>query len=96
MTKVQIKTAGEYLKEILDEQNIKAIEVSEGTGISKDMMSKILSGKRTISLENSIRLGRYFGQSDTFWHNQQTNRELRLLNRKLKEEFLKITPRTTA
>ena len=93
MDKVKIVTAGEYLKELLEEQEIKAIEVARGTGISKDMMSKILRGERKITIEHSIRLGRYFGQSDEFWHNMQTLREMRILKRQKSEEFDKITAR---
>ena len=56
-------------------------------------MSQIIGGRRSISPENALRLGRYFGTSAEFWANLQANYDLRLARRaKLKEIEAKVTP----
>ena len=40
-------------------------------------VNEIIHGKRVITLDTSLRLGRYFGQSPRFWLNVQTECDLR-------------------
>ena len=40
-------------------------------------MNEIIHSKRVITLDTSLRLGRYFGQSPRFWLNMQTECDLR-------------------
>ena len=44
-----------------------------------------MNGKRGISPETALRLGRYFGNSARFWLNLQTNYELARAERELGE-----------
>jgi addiction module HigA family antidote len=40
-------------------------------------VNEIVHGKRAITLDTSLRLGRFFGQSARFWLNVQTECDLR-------------------
>ena len=42
--------------------------------------------------DTAIRLARYFGTSEEFWMNLQTNYELRLERRVLRDKVAAITP----
>lgn len=68
--------------EILLEDYMKPMGLSQN-GIARDLgvpprrVNEIIHGKRAITLDTSLRLGRYFGQSPRFWLNVQTECDLR-------------------
>lgn len=47
-------------------------------GVPPRRINEIVHGKRGITADTAIRLARYFGTSEEFWMNLQTNDELRL------------------
>ncbi|WP_250505068.1 HigA family addiction module antitoxin [Bowdeniella massiliensis] len=55
-------------------------------------INEIVHGKRGITADTAIRLARYFGTSEEFWMNLQSNYELRLERRALKNTVAAITP----
>lgn len=50
------------------------------------------SCERGVTADTAIRLARYFGTSEEFWMNLQSNYELRLRRRTLRDEIAAITP----
>lgn len=68
---------GEDLKDILDEMEISQAELSRRTGIPASRITEITKGRRSITAEQSIRLGRFFSQNDAFWFNMQREYDLR-------------------
>lgn len=72
-----IMTSPIHPGEILLEEYLKPLGVSQNAlarslGITPKTVSEIVLGKRGISPEMSIRLGKFFGQSPRFWLNLQT------------------------
>lgn len=63
----------EYLKPLGVSQNA----LARALGITPKTISEIVLGKRGISPEMSIRLGKFFGQSPRFWLNLQTEYDFR-------------------
>jgi len=61
-------------------------------GVPPRRINEIVHGKRGISADTAIRLARYFGTSDEFWMNLQSNYELRLERRALRDKVAQITP----
>ena len=55
-------------------------------------INEIVHGKRGITADTAIRLARYFGTSEEFWMNLQSNYELRIERRALREKVAAITP----
>lgn len=51
--------------------------LARALGITPKTVSEIVLGKRGISPEMSIRLGKFFGQSPRFWLNLQTEHDFR-------------------
>ena len=69
---------GEILQlEFLEPMNISAYRLSKDIGVTQTRISKILSGKRSITADTALRLSRYFGNSAQFWLNLQTQYDLR-------------------
>jgi len=61
-------------------------------GVPPRRINEIVHGKRGITADTAIRLARYFGTSEEFWMNLQSNYELRLERRALKDAVAAITP----
>jgi len=68
--------------EILLEDYMKPMGLTQNAlaralGVPPRRVNEIIHGKRSITLDTSLRLGRYFGQSPRFWLNVQTECDLR-------------------
>lgn len=65
-------------------------------GVPPRRVNEIVHGKRGITADTAIRLARYFGTSEELWMNLQSNYELRLERRALREQVEAITPLRSA
>ena len=68
--------------EILLEDYMKPMGLTQNAlaralGVPPRRVNEIVHGKRAITLDTSLRLGRFFGQSPRFWLNVQTECDLR-------------------
>lgn len=61
-------------------------------GVPPRRINEIVHRKRGITADTAIRLARYFGTSEEFWMNLQTNYELRIERRALRDKIAAITP----
>ena len=61
-------------------------------GVPPRRINEIVHGKRGITADTAIRLARYFGTSEEFWMNLQSNYELRRERRALRDTVASITP----
>lgn len=78
MTRLPIDPPGTILlEEYLEPMGLTQKEVAAATGIPYIRFNEIIHGKRRISAEYSMRLGRYFGQHDSFWQHLQADTDLR-------------------
>lgn len=71
---------GDILQEILDQNQITQSLVAERLGMAQSKISEICRGKRGVTPDMAMRLGRLFGQSPLFWLNLQKNWELSQLD----------------
>lgn len=83
--------------EILMEDFIEGFGITQNKlavsiGVSPRRINEIVHGKRRITADTAICLARYFGTSDEFWMNLQSNYELRLERRALGDKVAAITP----
>ena len=83
--------------EILMEDFIEGFGITQhklavSIGVPPRRINEIVHGKRGITADTAIRLARYFGTSEEFWMNLQSNYELRLQRRALKSTVAAITP----
>ncbi len=59
-------------------------------------VNEIVHGKRVITLDTSLRLGRFFGQSWRFWLNVQTECDLRNAKQLLEKISREVQPMSQA
>ena len=65
------------LEEFIKPMGLTQKAVAQATGIPYVRFNELINGKRRITAEYSLRLGRYFGQHESFWLNLQTDTDLR-------------------
>lgn len=87
--------------EILMEDFIEAFEITQNKlavaiGVPPRRINEIVHGKRGITADTALRLARYFGTSEEFWMNLQSNYELRLERQALRDKIAAITPLKSA
>ena len=84
---------GEILKDELAEIGISAAQLARQIKVPENRISEVLRGRRGITADTALRLGRWFGMSAIFWMNLQQAYELRKAEEKLKTDIQKIRPR---
>jgi addiction module HigA family antidote len=67
---------GEILKDELVERELSAHRLALDLGVPANRITAILNGRRSISADTALRLGRYFGNSAQFWMNLQSAYDL--------------------
>ncbi len=73
---------GVTLKEDLDALGMSASELARQTEVPTIRITVILNGRRSLTGDTALRLGRFFGTSGEFWLNLQKLYELRLAHQK--------------
>jgi len=84
---------GIILKEELDEIGISAAELARQLKVPENCMSEVMRGRRGITADTALRLGRWFGTSAEFWMNLQKSYELRKAQQELGAGIEQIKPR---
>jgi addiction module HigA family antidote len=67
----------------LEEMNISAAELARTIGVPPNRISQNVAGKRAISADTALRLGRHFRMEADFWMNLQKIYDLDLARREL-------------
>jgi len=82
---------GEVLKEeFLEPMGISAYRLAKDTGIAQTRLSDIVHGRRRISADTALRLGKYFGTSPRFWLGLQADYDIEEESRGKEEELERI------
>ena len=84
---------GEILSDELEEIGVSATELARLIGVPANRISQIVAGKRSITADTALRLGRYFGTSADLWMNLQKTYELDLARRDIGEILERIPQR---
>ncbi len=77
MTRKPIHPGEILLVEYLQPMEISQNALARALGITPKTVSEIVLGKRGVSPETSLRLGKFFDQSPRFWLNLQTEYDFR-------------------
>lgn len=85
------------ISEILSEEfmipyNISAYRLAHEINVPVSRIQDILHDRRKITLDTSIRLGKFFGLSDTYFFNIQSELDIREAYEKMGNEFQNIKP----
>lgn len=93
MNRIKTPKISEILKEeFMIPFNLSAYALAKGIGVPTSRIQDILHDRRKITAETSIRLGRFFGLSDEYFLNLQTDIDIRNAKKEVEASGLKIIP----
>jgi addiction module HigA family antidote len=84
---------GTILADELQEIGISARELAAVLEVPANRLYQIVAGKRNLTADTALRLGRYFGMSPDFWMNLQTAYELDLARQQIGPSIKRIPQR---
>lgn len=79
--KLPLLHPGECLGSVLEDGGLSANTVALGLRVPVDRLTEILNGRRAITADAAMRLGRYFGTSAQMWVNLQAKYDLEAAER---------------
>jgi antitoxin HigA-1 len=84
-------TPGEILfEEFLQANNINQSTLARKIGVPANRISQIIHGKREISPDTALRLGKFFGIEPQFWLNLQMHYDLKIAKKQIYPQILAI------
>lgn len=75
------------LEEFLEPMAISQYRLAKDISVDPRRINEIVLGKRSISADTALRLGRYFGTSARFWINLQSHYNLEVVEQQLGERL---------
>jgi antitoxin HigA-1 len=72
---------GRLLRRELQARELSANRVSLDLGVPSGRITDILNGRRAITADTAVRLGRYFGNSAQFWLDLQSQYDIAVVKR---------------
>jgi addiction module HigA family antidote len=88
---------GEVLSaEFLAEIGVSAYALAKALRVPANRVTAIINGERAITAETALRLARFFGTTDCFWMNLQSNYDLAVVRqkdaRRIEQEVVRYAP----
>ena len=97
MSKLPPIHPGEVLMEdFIEPLGVTQHKVAVAIGVPPRRINEIVHGKRRITADTALRLGRYFGTTDLFWLNLQTHYDLEVERDHLGSKLDDIQPLRSA
>src|SRR5258708_20358817 len=85
---------GEVLNEELVELGLSANAFAARIKVPTNRVTEILAGRRSVTAETALRLGRFFGTSAQFWMNLQAHYDLKIAAAQSGKEIVRqVKPR---
>ncbi len=85
-----IKPGEILLEEFIKPMGLSQTAVARGIGVPPRRINEIVLGKRVITSDTALRLGKYFGVSPQFWLNLQARYDLETASDKLGRKLNQI------
>src|SRR3972149_2573245 len=89
MTMTPISHPGRLLKRELEARKLSANRLSLDIGVPSGRITDIRNGRRSITADTAVRLGRYFGNSAQFWLDLQSQYDIAMVEREKGGEITK-------
>jgi addiction module HigA family antidote len=80
------------MEDFIEGLGITQNKVAASIGVPPRRINEIMHGKHGITADTALRLAKYFGTSEEFWMNLQSQYELRIERRALHDQLAEITP----
>jgi len=75
------------LEEFLKPMGISQYRLAKDISVPARRINEIVHGKRAISADSALRLSRYFGMSERFWLNLQTQYDIEVQKDKMDRQY---------
>lgn len=93
MTMIKTPKMGEILKEeFMNPYGLSAYKLAQEIHVPTSRVQDILHDRRKITADTSIRLARYFGVSDRYFLDIQTDIDIREMKEKMLSDIDRIVP----
>ncbi len=93
MAKIETPKMSEILKEeFMEPLGISAYRLANDIGVPVSRIQDILHDRRKVTADTSIRLGRYFGVSERYFLNLQSDIDIRNTKAAIGDDAMKIRP----
>ena len=97
MDKIPTPTMGEFLlKEFMIPLNLSAYKLAHAIHVPVSRIQDIIHNRRKVTVDTSMRLGKYFGVSDLLFFNIQNDLDVRETREKMIDDLDKIVPIASA
>jgi addiction module HigA family antidote len=80
---------GRLLKRELTARKLSANRLSLDIGVPSGRITDILNGRRSITADTAVRLGRYFGNAAQFWIDLQSQYDIAVVEREKGGEIVR-------
>jgi addiction module HigA family antidote len=85
---------GEILRvDFLEPLDMSVYALAKALKMTRSRLNDIARGRRDISADTALRLGRYFGTTAQFWINLQSHFDLQVAQQDLKQIEAEVAPR---
>ena len=86
---------GEILGDELEEIGLSAKKLADMIQVPPNRLYQLLAGRRSMTADTALRLGRYFGMTADFWMNLQSAYELDLARQQVGMAIERIPKRSS-
>lgn len=91
------KHPGQLLRRELAARELSANRLALELGVPSGRVTDILNGRRSITADTALRLGRFFGNGARFWLDLQSQYDIAVVERKRGREIMRrVTPADAA
>lgn len=81
------------LKDFIGPMGLTRYKVAKGTGVAQRRIDEICAGRRAMTADTALRLGRFFGMDAQVWMNLQAQYDLEVARRELRNRLeAEVTP----
>jgi antitoxin HigA-1 len=86
---IPVAHPGRLLKREMNARGLSANRLALDLGVPSGRITDILNGRRSITADTALRLGRYFGNGAQFWLDLQGQHDIALVERERGAEIAK-------
>jgi len=79
--------SGRVLKRELTSRSLSANRLALDIGVPSGRITDTLNGRRSVTADTAVRLGRYFGNSAQFWLDLQSQYDIAMIERERSAEI---------
>lgn len=91
-----IALPGRLLRRELEARSLSANRLALDLGVPSGRITDILNGRRSITADTAVRLGRYFGNGPQFWINLQSQYDIAVVEQERGESIAQRVKPTDA